>query len=290
MNKLSGQSALITGASQGLGKQIAQHFVAAGASVVLLARQEHLLTQAVESLETFKVGPKQKVLALVADVSDSRAVDESVSAAIAQLGRIDILVNNAAIQGTIGRFDEVDWNEWVRVIQVNLLGTALLCRAVIPVMKAQGSGKIINLSGGGATGPRPRFSAYAASKAAVVRLTETLATELEEFKIDVNAIAPGTLNTQMLEEVLSAGPERAGEAHYRSALQQRAEGGTSMKTAAELTVFLGSTDSDGITGRLISAVRDDCRNFPEYRERIQRSDVFTLRRIVPGDRGWESES
>jgi 3-oxoacyl-[acyl-carrier protein] reductase len=156
-------------------------------------------------------------------------------------------------------------------------------------MKSQGYGKIINLSGGGATAPLPRFPAYAASKAAVVRFTETIAEELAASHIDVNAIAPGALNTRLLDQILEAGPERAGEDFYRRSLKQREEGGASLELAAQLALFLASSESDGISGRLISAVWDDWRSFPRYRERIQKSDVFTLRRIVPQDRGWESE-
>src|SRR5262249_14598488 len=150
-------------------------------------------------------------------------------AAIAERARsllpdVSILVNNAGVYGPIGRLEDVDWVAWAEAIRINLLGTAQMCRAVIPLLRARGYGKVVNLSGGGATAPLPRFSAYAASKAAVVRLTETLAEELRDARIDVNAIAPGPLNTRLLDQVLAAGPEAAGEAFYRRALEQRAEG------------------------------------------------------------------
>jgi NAD(P)-dependent dehydrogenase (short-subunit alcohol dehydrogenase family) len=132
----------------------------------------------------------------------------------------------------------------------------------------------------------PGLSAYAASKAAVVRFTETLAVELRGAHVDVNALAPGALNTRMLDEVLQAGPERVGEAHYKRALQQQQSGGVPLARGADLAVFLGSAASDGITGKLLSAVWDPWAQLPAHRAELD-SDVYTLRRIVPADRGMD---
>jgi 3-oxoacyl-[acyl-carrier protein] reductase len=147
-------------------------------------------------------------------------------------------------------------------------------------------GKFVNRSGGGATAPLPRFSAYATSKAAVVRFTETLAEELEEARVDVNAMAPGVLNTRLLEEVIAAGPERIGREAFERAAGQRKEGGVPLEKGAELALFLASAASDGISGRLLSAPWDDWASLPSKRQALAESDVFTLRRIVPRDRGW----
>src|SRR6185295_16249153 len=152
-----------------------------------------------------------------------------VAAARGAIGEITILVNNAGVCGPMRRVEDSDWDAWVRAIEVNLFGTALMSRAVIPLMRARGYGKIINLSGGGATAPLPRFSAYAASKAAVVRLTETLAEELRDARIDVNAIAPGALNTRLLDEVLAAGPDKVGSSFYERSVKQRDEGGAPLE-------------------------------------------------------------
>jgi NAD(P)-dependent dehydrogenase (short-subunit alcohol dehydrogenase family) len=283
--KLTDRSALITGANQGLGRAIAEHYVRAGASVLLVARGADRLRE-VEAELAALAGPGQVVASLVADV----ASPESCSAAVAHAARVlpgglTVLVNNAGIYGPMGPLEENDWSEWVQAIQINLLGTACISRAAIPLLRARGYGKIINLSGGGATAPLPRMSAYAAAKAAVVRLTETLAEELRDAHVDVNAIAPGALNTRLLDQVLQAGPERVGQAFYDKSLKQRDQGGVPLERGAELAVFLGSADSDGISGRLLSAVWDDWRSLPARQRQLAQSDIYTLRRIVPEDRG-----
>ena len=135
---------------------------------------------------------------------------------------LHILVNNAGIYGPMGPTDEVDFEEWRRAVDINLHGTLLPCRAAMRRFKKTGGGKIVNLSGGGATNPMPNLSAYAASKAAVVRLTETLALELQPFRVDVNAVAPGALNTRLLDEVIAAGPDKVGAKFYQGALKQSA--------------------------------------------------------------------
>jgi 3-oxoacyl-[acyl-carrier protein] reductase len=159
-----------------------------------------------------------------------------------------------------------------------------MCRAVLPHLRAQSRGKIIQLSGGGATSPLPNLSAYAASKAAIVRFAETLAEELKPTHIDVNSIAPGALNTRMLDEVLDAGTEKVGASFYARAVEQKKAGGTSLEIGANLAVFLGSALSDGITGKLISAAWDHWSDLPAHIDDLRNTDIYTLRRIVPQDR------
>jgi 3-oxoacyl-[acyl-carrier protein] reductase len=281
---LTGRSALITGASQGLGRAIAESFVASGADVLLMARGAAELARAREELAAgARAG--QGVHALPGDVSRPEDCAAAVDRAVQLFGGLTVLVNNAGIYGPLGRLEDVGWKEWDEAIRVNLLGTALMCRAAIPAMRARGYGKIVNLSGGGATRPLPRFSAYAASKAAVVRLTETLAEELREGRIDVNAVAPGPLNTRLLDQALAAGPDTVGREFHERAVEQRAQGGVPLEKAAALCAFLASAASDGVTGRLLSAVWDDWAKLPERRVVLAETDVFTLRRIVPRDRG-----
>jgi 3-oxoacyl-[acyl-carrier protein] reductase len=219
------------------------------------------------------------------DISRPEDCAAAVDRALSLFGGLTVLVNNAGVYGPMGRLEDVNWQEWDDAIRINLLGTALMCRAALPRMRERGYGKIVNLSGGGATGPLPRFSAYAASKAAVVRLTETLAEELREDHVDVNAIAPGALNTRLLDQVVEAGPEKVGREFHERAVKQRDEGGVPLEKGAALCAFLASAASDGITGRLLSAVWDDWDRLPERRGDLEKSDVYTLRRIVPKDRG-----
>ena len=250
--------------------------------MLLCAREEGPLMQTVQRLSS-NLAPHQRVLGEVADVSNRGDVDSLVSRAIEAFSEVQILVNTAGIYGPFGRLEDIDWDDWVSAIEINLLGTVYTCKTLLPHLVGQGYGKIINLSGGGATSPMPRVSAYAASKAAVVRFTETLATEVGDG-IDVNAIAPGALATRLLDQVVEAGPEAVGEEFHERMLQIQAEGGTPLGKGAALAVYLASAESDGITGRLISAVWDPWPTLHRHRSALDDSDVYTLRRIVPSDR------
>ena len=280
---LDGRAALITGASQGLGKEIAAAFLREGASIAICARDAATLEATRRALEADIAATTAKaVLARPCDVSKPAQVDAFVREAVAAYPHLDIVVNCAGVYGPKGRVQDNDWSEWVRAIEIDLFGAVLLARAVVPHLEQRGHGKFIQLSGGGATNPLPRLSAYAASKAAVVRFCETLA--LEAPSIDVNCIAPGALNTRMLDEIIAAGPEAVGETFYKRSVEQKAQGGVPLDKGAALAVWLASPASDGITGKLLSAVWDPWQGLPEHREDL-RGDIYTLRRIVPGDRG-----
>lgn len=282
--KLAGRKALITGASQGFGEAVAKAFVAEGAHVMLCARDADRLELARQDIAKAATSG-QSVLAMRADVSDCAQVDRLVAVALRELGGLDLLVCSAGVYGPMGPIEDVEWASWVAAVQTNLFGSVYACRAVVPHLKSQRYGKIIVLSGGGATNPLPRLSAYAASKAALVRFAETLALEVRGFGIDVNAVAPGPLNTRLLDEVLAAGPEKVGQEFYTRALRQKEEGGAPIERGVALCVFLASGASDGITGRLISALWDPWATLATRRSELQESDVYTLRRIVPEDRG-----
>ncbi len=281
--KLLNKKAIISGASKGLGSAIAQAYVKAGASVAICARNKKQLLKMQAELQA--IAPINcKVIAIPTDVASPEQVEYLIKAAEEELGGIDILVANAGIYGPKGPLETLDWQAWSDAIDINLKGTVLQCRAVIPFFKKQNYGKIIIISGGGATKPMPNFSAYAASKAAVVRFSETLANELQPFNIDVMAISPGALNTGFLDEVLDAGPENVGDNFYKISLEQAKTGGSSPALAADLSVYLASEVAKGITGKLISAVWDPWKNLHEYYPEIATKDIFTLRRIKPENR------
>jgi NAD(P)-dependent dehydrogenase (short-subunit alcohol dehydrogenase family) len=281
--KLSGRKAIVTGASAGLGYAIAQAFIADGASVMICGRNADSLRGAHTSLSAL-AQPGQLVRMHDCDVSSEPQVNDLIRYAIDELGGVQIMVNNAGVQGPIGPTEDVALDAWRHTFEINFYGVLFACRALIPHLRSQGYGKILNLSGGGAASPRPFFSAYAASKAAVVRFTENLAEELRGAHIDVNAVAPGALNTQMLEQTLAAGKERIGEGQFVQALKQKEGGGSSIERAAALCVYLASAASDGITGRLISAPWDPWPTLHEHTTELASSDIYTLRRIVPADR------
>jgi NAD(P)-dependent dehydrogenase (short-subunit alcohol dehydrogenase family) len=267
-----------------MGRAIAEHFLGAGANLVICARDETALAKAVDELSSLATA-SQKVFAKACDVSSEAQVKDLVGFAMAELGSLDILVNNAGVYGPMGPTESVSLAEWQRALEINLYGVLIPSRAVIPYFKRAGRGKIIILSGGGATNPLPNISAYAASKAAVARLMETLAEELRPFHIEVNAIAPGALATRLMDEVLVAGPEKVGQAFYEKNKKWKTEGATPLHLGAKLAVYLASSESDGITGKLISAQWDPWPRLHEHREELAGSDIYCVRRIVPEDRG-----
>lgn len=270
--KFAKRNVVVSGGSRGIGWAIAQRFAEEGARVAICSRTEHELSHA---LKHIAIGTP--AITSTVDVSDRAAVESFVGYVQECWGYVDVLVNNAGIQGPIGIVGENDPEQWKRTLEVNVLGPFYLVQAVLPGMIRKRRGKIINLSGGGATSPRPRFSAYAASKSALVRLTETIADELRELHIDVNAIAPGAINTRMLQEVLEAGA-RAGT-ELADAERRSTSGGNAPDEAAELALFLASRASDGITGKLISALWDPWREADFQRRLRDDTDLATLRRI-----------
>jgi NAD(P)-dependent dehydrogenase (short-subunit alcohol dehydrogenase family) len=279
---LKGLNALITGGSQGLGKVIAEYFLREGAKVVLCARNEKDLS--FTRAELAGKFPAQEILARTCDVSSEVQVNDLVAFALRELGSVHALVLNAGVYGPMGPTESVDLAGWRQAMDINLYGVLLPCRAIIPHFKKAGRGKIVVLSGGGATNPLPNISAYAASKAAVVRLMETLAEELQAFHVDVNAIAPGALATRLVDEVLAAGPEKVGAVFYEKNKQWKEKGATPLELGARLAVYLASRESDGISGKLISAQWDPWEKLHEFKADLN-SDIYALRRIVPKDRG-----
>jgi 3-oxoacyl-[acyl-carrier protein] reductase len=271
---LKDKTALITGGSRGIGKSVARAFLREGAKVMIAARSR-------EELDAVKneLGKEFDGVAIFrADVSKKEEIDSLVAATVVRFGKIDILINAAGIYGPIGPSHEVDFDKWEEAFAINVFGTFRMIQKALPIMMQAKHGKIINFSGGG-DGPLPRFSAYNSSKVAVVRLTETLAAETKDYAIDINAIAPGPVNTKFLDEALRAGEELVGKERYKALLRQKEEGGAPPEKTAELCVFLASSKSDGLSGKLLSAVWDDWQKWDKEKiKTIMQSDVYTLRR------------
>lgn len=282
---LTGRNAIITGASQGLGRAIAEAYVAAGANVLLCARDGQLI-QDVRAELMSRAMPEQRVEVVAADVSNVADVQRLAETAFALFPQVHVLVNNAGIYGPMGPIEDVDWAEWVRAIEINLMGSVLCCRALVAHFKAHRYGKIVQLSGGGATQPLANISAYAASKAAIVRFAESLALETKDLGIDINAIAPGALKTRLLDQLLANDPDQVGRDFYNRMAKLKDQGGTPLEIGAALAVYLGSPASDGISGKLLSAQWDPWESLQDHADALRQTDIYTLRRIVPKDRGF----
>ena len=274
---LRGKTAIVTGGGRGIGREVALAFAKEGAWVVVASRTPSEIEETAAMIRD--IG--QRSVAIPVDVSARYAVQDLVARTVHVCGSVHVLANAAGVQGPIGPAVENDPRDWERTIRINLVGTYLCCRAVLPVMMQQHHGGIINFSGGGATSPRPYFSAYAASKAAIVRFTENLAEEVREHGVRVNCVAPGAVNTRMLEEVLAAGEAAGGQALLQ-AQQQLETGGTPPSLVAALAVFLASDASKGLTGKLVSAPHDDWQNWDSERiTSLMSAPWLTLRRMDP---------
>ena len=283
---LKRKSVIVTGASKGLGFEIAKNFVKSGANIMICSRNLKEIKKSCQRLNLIKK-KGQKIIYSSTDISSYDQVKILVRKTLKNFKKIDILVNNAGIYGPKGNIESTNWSEWEKTIKINLLGSIMLCREVIPHFKKNNKGKIIQLSGGGATSPLPSISGYAVSKAGIVRFIENLSEEVKKFNIDINAVAPGPLNTGMLEEVLKAGPSKVGKNFYNKSLKQKKSGGTPFNIVCDLILFLSSKDSDGITGKLISALWDNWKNWTNYKKNLRNSDLYTLRRITGKDKGLD---
>ena len=271
---LDGKTVWITGGSLGLGLAAAEKCAEAGARLIISSRTESDLKEAVKRLKAkSSLEPSYRVM----DVGARSQVESQAQWAREKFGRIDGLVNCAGIYGPIGPLNAISMDEFTEAIRINFLGTVFMCHYFSGLMAAR-NGKIVNFSGGGASTPFPNYSAYASSKIALVRLTENLAEEFKPLGISVNAVAPGFVITRLHQQTLKAG-EKAGKAFLEGTQKQIEKGGVPPEKAADLTAFLLSDASSGITGKFISAPWDPWDK-PEFVEKLKnRKDFATLRRI-----------
>jgi 3-oxoacyl-[acyl-carrier protein] reductase len=267
---VAGRNVVITGAGRGIGKRLAIGFAAAGARVGLIARTSAELD--LTDLEIKHAGGISHKLA--ADVRDFERLNGVMELMRHRHGQIHALVCAAAIQGPIGPFHKNNAKAWQETIDTNLGGVVNACRAVVPKMIEERQGKIIALTGGGAGNPRPNFTAYAASKAALVRFIESLAEELRDYNIQANCMSPGGAYTTLTDEILQAG-EAAGWKEIENAEGIRRTGGVKPAKQIELAMFLASQGSNHISGKFLH-VEDDWKRLADTG---LGPDIFTLRRL-----------
>lgn len=272
--KLKNKTILITGGSQGIGFAIAEQCAQEGARLILISRHKKDLMQAINKLSTLS---KSTHTYHALDVSDASQVKKLALKLKKEKLALHGLVNCAAIQGPIGKSRDIEARSFERTVAINLLGTINTCLYISPLFARSTRGKIVNLSGGGATSPFPNYSTYAVSKVGVVRFTENIA--LEYPKLDANTVAPGFVVTRMHDETIRAGRKRAGEEYLERTKMEIQKGGTSPHKASELTVFLLSKASDGITGKLISAPWDPWDTLAFQKKLKAERNFGTLRRI-----------
>ena len=281
-NLLKDKVAIVTGGSRGIGKAIAQRFAQEGCNLVLASRTKSELKMTAESIiKNFSVN----VSFYPTDMANEDEVQSMVHKTIDRFGKISILVNNAAIIGPLGEISNINGQEFFDTLKNNVGGTFLCSKAVITFMKSQKQGCIINFSGGGGLNPFPYYDSYSASKAAIVRLTENFALELEKYDINVTAISPGAINTEMFKEQLKAGKNSIGEKNWLALQDQLASGGESIDKASELALFIACQDGKELNGRVISAIWDNWKEIENNKDNIINTDIFKMRRIVPKDRG-----
>jgi 3-oxoacyl-[acyl-carrier protein] reductase len=272
---------VLTGSSSGIGRSLAEHLLARGHQVWGIARSDQ---------SAFAAKSKGAFRFSRADVADWPQMERSATEVAGAWPRVDALITFAGIQGELGPAVKCDPVRWSATVRANLDGTLYAIRAFhAQLSRAQGRAKVVCMSGGGGTKARANFSAYAAAKTGVVRLVETLAEELRDSPIDLNAIAPGAINTAMTDEVIALGPKIVGEAEYQSALKQKASGGGSMEKVLGIIDWLLSSASDRVSGRLLAAQWDPWATLDTRAAALAKSDIYTLRRILPEERGqkWD---
>lgn len=260
---------VITGAAGGIGRAVAADLAGRGARLTLVGRRARPLEQLAGEL------PGWGHRAVAIDVADEEAWI-AATPELAPDGAVHGLVTAAGELGPIGPVGSWRVAELRRTLDVNIVGTVIPLVALLDRMRAGGS--VVAFSGGGATATLPRYNAYAASKAAVVRLVENLAGDLAPRGLRINAVAPGFVATGIHQATIAAGPDRAGPAYFQRTLEAM-DAGDPPELAARLTAFLLSDDAEGITGRLISA-RWDPWTDPQFQQRLRDDpDLATLRRI-----------
>ena len=274
---LEGKTILITGGSMGLGYEICRQLTRANANIIICSRTNKDLQLAKRNLKA--LGHKGKIWSKTCDISNPEDTKQLAAFVESKTEKLHGIVMNAGVYGPMGPIETLDTADWCEALSINLTSIFLLAKYFVPKLKAQGEGKIVIISGGGASAPLPNISAYAASKAGAVRLAETLAEELKPFNIQVNAVAPGPMATRMMSQAIAAGPSTVGQGFYDKNLAWQAQAAGPEK-GAKLVLYLLATSEPQLTGLLISAQWDPWETLEQDLLTFD-ADTYKLRRTVP---------
>jgi len=264
---------VLTGASSGIGAALTRELAADGHRLYVCARRKQRLAEVTKESQIAQYQ--------IVDVANEAEVVAFAEFVRAEAHHVDALICCAGAYGPIGPFHQLNSDAWLQTLQANLFGTFLVAKHFVPLMAGRSGARIVTFSGGGAFNPLPRFSAYAASKAAIVRLSETMAEELKPLGIAVNGVAPGFVKTEIHDATLAAGPEASGEAFYAMTQAKLEEGAVPIEVPVACVRYLLSEAANGLTGKTLSATFDPWASsaFRQHMGDIVASDLYTLRRI-----------
>jgi NAD(P)-dependent dehydrogenase (short-subunit alcohol dehydrogenase family) len=281
--QINSRTAFVSGGTSGLGLSIVEHFVDLGYSIVFCSRNLDAVKALEEKLKLVS-SEGQRIVGFECDVSNSESVIEMFKKIHEFQIEIDVLICNAGVIGPIDRFLESDMREWKNAFDINLYGTLNLISQSLGQMLKNRHGRVIHISGGGATAPLAGMTSYSASKVAAVRLVETLSIEYRDSGVTFNSISPGMLKTRLLDQMLIAGPSKIGSKLFTRSAEKAAASKDSTAFALDLIEFLSSDNGAGVTGKIVSAEWDNWSEWANHLEELQNSDAYTLRRIIGQDR------
>jgi len=261
---LNGQVALVTGGGRGIGAVISKHLAEAGAKVALVGRNAKTIQDCANSIG-------HNAISVTGDVTDAEAMKAAVAQTEELLGPIDLLVNNAGVTGTAGNIVDVDPAAWWRTQEVNVLGALLACQAVLPSMLARGQGRIVHMGSLAGNTPGPGVTDYSVSKTALLRLNESLASEIGDSGLLSIAVSPGWVWTEMTE-------------HFDAVFRDMNDEWNGMdksavfppEAVAELIVRIAAGEADALNGRFIH-VKDELATLLANLDRIKSEELLLLR-------------
>ena len=264
---------LITGGGSGIGAEVAKELSLNGHTSIICGRT-------LEKLKKISEG-NSNILHYVCDVSDERNVEEMYNFINKKFNSLDVIINCAAIQGEIGRTDKTNPDNWKKTIEIGLFGTYLIIRYFLNILLKSETKKIINFAGGGAFNAFPNYSAYAVSKAGIVRFTENIAEEFRDMGVKANCVAPGFVTTDIHKQTLTAGKRKAGNDYYEFTLKKLKKDSVPIEIPIKCIKFLISPESGNLTGKTISANFDKWESpiFKKYIDEINNSDLYTSKRV-----------